>query len=104
MLKYDPMESQPHRQCWCVDSQNRGQTELCHPSENLALKKTREGDLTNSLRKIEAERAALGGGVFDVLGKAIGGTELRKLLDKKLFRYGDQPDVKARLTRKWKMR
>jgi len=41
----------------------------------------------------------LGGAVFDVLGKAIGGAELRKLLIEAI-RYGDQPEVRARLTRK----
>jgi len=76
-----------------------GQTEVCH-LWNLVAEETREGDVyLTLLRKIEAERAALGGGVFDVLGKAIGGTELRKLLIEAI-RYGDQPDVRARLTRK----
>ncbi len=76
-----------------------GQTEVCH-LWNLLAEETREGDVyLTLLRKIESERAALGGGVFDVLGKAIGGAELRKLLIEAI-RYGDQPDVKARLTRK----
>jgi SNF2 family DNA or RNA helicase len=57
-----------------------GQTEVCH-LWNLVAEETREGDVyLTLLRKLEAERKALGGAVFDVLGKAIGGTELRKLL------------------------
>ncbi len=76
-----------------------GQTEVCH-LWNLVAEETREGDVyLTLLRKIDAERAALGGAVFDVLGKAIGGTELRKLLIEAI-RYGDQPEVRARLTRK----
>ena len=48
--------------------------------------------------KIERERAALGGAVFDVLGKSFSDTSLRQLL-LDAIRYGDQPEVKARLTR-----
>jgi len=36
------------------------------------------------------------GRVFDVLGKALSGTELRKLLIEAV-RYGEQPEVKARI-------
>lgn len=76
-----------------------GQTEVCH-LWNLVAEETREGDVyLTLLRKIDAERVALGGAVFDVLGKAIGGAELRKLLIEAI-RYGDQPEVRARLTRK----
>jgi superfamily II DNA or RNA helicase len=74
-----------------------GQTEVCH-LWNLVAEETREGDVyLTLLRKLEAERGALGGAVFDVLGKAIGGTELRKLLIEAI-RYGNQPEVRARLT------
>jgi len=48
------------------------------------------------LKKIEIEQRALGGKVFDVLGKAIAGQELRELLIEAI-RYGDRPEVKARL-------
>jgi hypothetical protein len=48
------------------------------------------------LRKLENERKALGAGVFDVLGKAIEGAELRKLLIEAI-RYGDRPEVRRRL-------
>jgi len=74
-----------------------GQTEVCH-LWNLVAEETREGDVyLTLLRKLESERAALGGVVFDVLGKAIGGTELRKLLIEAI-RYGNQPEVRERLT------
>lgn len=74
-----------------------GQTEVCH-LWNLVAERTREGEVYLALlRKLEAEREALGGGVFDVLGKAIDGVELRRLLIEAI-RYGDQPDVRARLT------
>lgn len=73
-----------------------GQTEVCH-LWNLVAEETREGDVyLTLLRKLERERDALGGAVFDVLGKAIDGTELRKLMIEAI-RYGDQPEVRARL-------
>ena len=59
---------------------------------------TREGDVyLTLLRKLEAEREALGGAVFNVLGKALGSAELRKLMIEAI-RYGDRPEVRARLT------
>ncbi|MBN2299514.1 MAG: DUF3883 domain-containing protein [Deltaproteobacteria bacterium] len=74
-----------------------GQSEVCH-LWNLVAEETREGDVYRTLlRKLETERSALGGAVFDVLGKAIGGKELRELLIQAI-RYGDKPEVKARLT------
>jgi SNF2 family DNA or RNA helicase len=73
-----------------------GQTEVCH-LWNLVAKETREGDVyLTLLQKLEAEQEALGGKVFDVLGKAIAGTELRELLIEAI-RYGDRPDVRERL-------
>lgn len=73
-----------------------GQTEVCH-LWNLVAKETREGDVYLSLLlKLEVEQKALGGKVFDVLGKAIAGKELRELLIEAV-RYGDRPEVKARL-------
>ena len=75
-----------------------GQTEVCH-LWNLVADKTREGDVyLTLLRKLEIARQALGGGVFDVLGKAIGSVELRRLLIDAV-RYGDRPEVKVRLER-----
>ncbi len=74
-----------------------GQTEVCH-LWNLVAEETREGDVfLRLLKKLETERQALGGGVFDVLGKIFQGTELRNLLIEAI-RYGDRPEVRARLT------
>jgi len=73
-----------------------GQTEVCH-LWNLVAEETREGDVYLSLlKKLEIEQRALGGKVFDVLGKAIAGKELRELLIEAI-RYGDRPEVKAKL-------
>ncbi len=75
-----------------------GQTEVCH-LWNLVAVETREGDVFDAVfEKIERERAALGGAVFDVLGKSFSDTSLRELL-LEAIRYGDQPHVKAKLTR-----
>jgi len=75
-----------------------GQTEVCH-MWNLVATETREGDVFHRLLdKLEVERKALGGGVFDVLGLAFEGTALRKLLIEAI-RYGDQPEVRERLNR-----
>ena len=58
---------------------------------------TREGDVyLTLLKKLELEQKALGGKVFDVLGKAIAKAELRELLIEAI-RYGDRPDVRDRL-------
>src|SRR5947208_6381401 len=74
-----------------------GQTEVCH-LWNLVAEETREGDVfARLLKKLEVERAALGGAVFDVLGKVFQGTELHRLLIDAI-RYGDRPEVRARLT------
>jgi superfamily II DNA or RNA helicase len=76
-----------------------GQTEVCH-LWNLVAEETREGDVYRRLlEKLEEARQALGGQVFDVLGKLeFEGKPLRELL-LEAIRYGDQPDVRARLTR-----
>lgn len=76
-----------------------GQTEVCH-CWNLLADETREGDVYRTLlKKLDQERESLQGQVFDVLGKAIPGKELRALL-LEAVRYGDQPDVRARLRQK----
>ncbi|MGQ9889247.1 MAG: helicase-related protein [Aggregatilineales bacterium] len=73
-----------------------GQTEVCH-LWNLVAGQTREGAVYQRLlRKLEDERKALGGQVFDVLGKLFQETPLRKLLVEAV-RYGDDPAVRARL-------
>ncbi len=75
-----------------------GQTEVCH-LWNLVADKTREGEVyLRLLEKLELARQALGGQVFDVLGKLIfEGRPLRDLLVEAI-RYGEEPEVKARLT------
>ena len=73
-----------------------GQTEVCH-LWNLLAEETREGDVYKRLlEKIEQEREALGGGVFDILGQLFREQRLRDLLIEAI-RYGDQPEVRARL-------
>ncbi|MCU0499404.1 MAG: DUF3883 domain-containing protein [Anaerolineae bacterium] len=73
-----------------------GQTEVCH-LWNLVAGETREGAVYQRLlKKLEAERHALDGQVFDVLGKLFQETPLRKLLVDAV-RYGDDPMVRARL-------
>jgi SNF2 family DNA or RNA helicase len=73
-----------------------GQTEVCH-LWNLLAEETREGDVYKRLlEKIELEREALGGGVFDILGQLFREQPLRRLLIEAI-RYGEQPEVKARL-------
>ena len=75
-----------------------GQTEVCH-LWNLVAEETREGDVYRKLlEKLEQARQALGGQVFDVLGKLqFEGKSLRDLLIQAI-RYGERPEVKAYLT------
>ena len=75
-----------------------GQTEVCH-LWNLVAEETREGDVYRRLlEKLEQARQALGGQVFDVLGKLqFEGKSLRELLIQAI-RYGERPEVKAYLT------
>ena len=74
-----------------------GQTEVCH-LWNLVSTQTREGEVFRRLfSKLEVERAALGGKVFDILGRVtFEGKTLRDLL-LDAIRYGDDPEVRARL-------
>jgi hypothetical protein len=75
-----------------------GQTEVCH-LWNLVAEETREGDVYRTLlEKLEEARTALGGQVFDVLGKLqFEGHALRDLLIQAI-RYGERPDVRDRLS------
>jgi superfamily II DNA or RNA helicase len=73
-----------------------GQLEVCR-LWNLVAENTREGDVfTRLLAKVEEQREAYGGKVFDVLGPALAGTPLRKLLIDAI-RYGDLPETKAQM-------
>lgn len=75
-----------------------GQREVCH-LWNMVAASTREGDVFQRLfEKLEVERAALGGQVFDILGEAFEGTSLKELLVEAI-RYGERPDVRDRLNR-----
>lgn len=74
-----------------------GQTEVCH-MWNLVAVETREGEVYKVLlEKLEKQREALGGQVFDVLGQVFSERSLRDLL-LDAVRYGEQPEVRARLT------
>ncbi|WP_048104781.1 helicase-related protein [Methanoculleus bourgensis] len=73
-----------------------GQTEVCR-LWNLVAAETREGDVYQRLlQKLETERKALGGRVFDILGEVFDERSLRDLLIEAI-RYGDDPEVRARL-------
>lgn len=75
-----------------------GQREVCH-LWNLVAAETREGEVFHRLfEKLEVEREALGGQVFDILGEAFENTPLKDLL-MRAIRYGDQPEVRAQLDR-----
>ncbi|MCU1329939.1 MAG: helicase [Bryobacterales bacterium] len=76
-----------------------GQTEICH-LWNLIAEGTREGDVYRALlEKLEEARTALGGQVFDVLGKVVfDGRPLRELMIEAI-RYGEDPERRAALTR-----
>ena len=77
-----------------------GQTEVCH-LWNLVSKETREGAVFQRLfDKLEEERTALGGKVFDILGKMSFDNRPLKDLLIEAIRYGNDPEVRARL---WKV-
>lgn len=74
-----------------------GQTEVCH-LWNLVSQETREGAVFQCLfNKLEEERLALGGKVFDILGSmTFDNKPLRDLLIEAI-RYGNDPAVRQRL-------
>lgn len=73
-----------------------GQMEVCH-LWNLVAKETREGEVYHRLlKKLEIESDALKGRVFDILGEVFEETSLKDLL-MQAIRYGDQPEIRARL-------
>lgn len=68
-----------------------GQTEVCH-LWNLVAMGTREGEVFRKLfEKLEIEREALGGKVFDILGEAFENKSLKELLIDAI-RYGEDPE------------
>jgi len=74
-----------------------GQRAICN-LWNLVAKDTREGEVfTRLFEKLDIERKALGGKVFDVLGKInFGKQSLRDLLIEAI-RYGNKPQVRSRM-------
>jgi superfamily II DNA or RNA helicase len=73
-----------------------GQTEVCH-LWNMVAKETREGEVFQRLfDKLEVERKALGGRVFDILGEAFENISLKDLLIEAI-RYGEAEETKAKL-------
>jgi len=76
-----------------------GQTEVCH-LWNLVSAETREGEVYHRLlSKLAVESQALQGRVFDILGEVFENINLRALL-MEAIRYGDQPEVRAKLSQK----
>jgi len=76
-----------------------GQTEVCH-LWSLVAKETREGDVWHRLlEKIAIECEALKGKVFNILGDVFEEKSLKDLLIEAI-RYGDQPEVRTRLTKR----
>lgn len=74
-----------------------GQQEVCH-LWNLVAAETREGAVYHRLlEKIRVENEALEGRVFDILGEVFEGASLKDLLVEAI-RYGDLPEVRARLS------
>lgn len=73
-----------------------GQSEVCH-LWNMVAAETREGDVFQRLfDKLEVERQALGGRVFDILGEVFEEKSLKDLLIEAI-RYGADPEVRARM-------
>lgn len=74
-----------------------GQLEVCH-LWNLVASETREGYVFQRLfTKLEEERKALGGKVFDILGKVAFDNKSLKDLLIEAIRYGNDPKVRERL-------
>jgi superfamily II DNA or RNA helicase len=76
-----------------------GQTEVCH-LWSVVAKETREGTVWHRLlEKIAVECDALKGKVFNILGDVFEEKSLKDLMIEAI-RYGDQPEVRARLTKR----
>lgn len=75
-----------------------GQLQVCH-LWNLVAIQTREGEVFHRLfEKMETQRKALGGRVFDVLGELFDETSLKDMLIEAI-RYGQDPERQAHLSR-----
>ncbi|WP_375399179.1 helicase-related protein [uncultured Amnibacterium sp.] len=73
-----------------------GQTEVCR-LWNLVANNTREGEVfIRLLGKIDEQRAAYDGEIFNVLGTSLGDLSLTRVL-REAIRYGEQPDVRAKM-------
>ncbi|HFI7863560.1 TPA: helicase-related protein [Escherichia coli] len=73
-----------------------GQKEVCH-LWNIVANETREGAVFQKLfEKLEIEKSALGGKVFDILGEAFDNVSLKDLLIEAI-RYGEDPDIRAKM-------
>ncbi len=73
-----------------------GQTEVCQ-LWNIVADNTREGEVFRRLLdKIEEQRVAYGGKVFDVLGTSLGNVKLSDLL-RDAIRYGERDDVQQKM-------
>jgi superfamily II DNA or RNA helicase len=80
-----------------------GQTEVCH-LWNMVASETREGDVFQRLfEKLEVEREALGGRVFDILGEVFEDRSLKDLLIEAI-RYGEDPRFAPACCARWKAR
>lgn len=74
-----------------------GQTEVCH-LWSLVAKETREGDVWHRLlEKLAIECEALKGKVFNILGDVFEEKSLKELLIEAI-RYGDRPEIRAKLS------
>lgn len=73
-----------------------GQQEACH-LWNLVAIDTREGEVFHRLfAKLEEERKALGGKVFDILGESFSDRPLKEVLIQAI-RYGESEEVRRKL-------
>ena len=76
-----------------------GQQEVCD-LWNLVAKETREGEVFfRLLEKLRVVSEALKGQVFNILGEVFDGKSLKEMLVDAI-RYGDQPEVRARLSQR----
>jgi len=73
-----------------------GQTEVCR-LWNLVAEDTREGEVFQRLLdKIEEQRLAYGGDIYNVLGTTLGGMNLSKIIKQAII-DDDRPEVRARM-------